>query len=567
MTPAGVDLVSAAGVTGTAPVYLVTGQVDPASGAVEGTVEATLPVGAQTSRVHLRYFAGLPDFEAQAVVGPVTVDGEEVVSTQHDSIVTVPLAESHPDVVDLVVPFSYTVQPSKAAGLFDALAGLGGPADVGLLGRHEDVVNLGHWFPLWVPAGNNVDPDPAGYGDIGNFPAAMIRLELRVPDGWTVVDGGVRTDEDTTGSHLTITSEGYGMNDLAVTVVRGYTSRSRTLGGELGDVTVTAWGPDTAESELDGVLDEAAASLQTLSRAFVDYPWREFDVVAAPLGSGVGGMEWPGATWIETGLFGGGLPGMAGLEEMLGDAEGFGSLLGEDLGSLDTLGGVAGGEMGKMLETQRLWTIAHEVGHEWWHVVVGNDSIRDPVVDEPLAQYSACLVLRERMKAGAEDLCRAHIESGYEQMRALGDQDGAVARATDEFDSSGQYAGVVYGKAAAFYLALEERYGRDAVVDALGAVTEEHAFTMMSSADLRAALGEQLGRQIADSRFEGVWDRWMEQTHGDADLGFDGAGGVGGNLEGLEGLDFDQLLQGSGQGPEELEKVLDQLLKELEKQS
>jgi len=82
----------------------------------------------------------------------------------------VPLPKGHEDVVELTVPFSYTLRQTEPAGLFDALAGMGGPAEVGLLGRHKDVVNLGHWFPLWVPEGNNVDPDPDGYGDIGNFP-------------------------------------------------------------------------------------------------------------------------------------------------------------------------------------------------------------------------------------------------------------------------------------------------------------------------------------------------------------------------------------------------------------
>jgi hypothetical protein len=30
-----------------------------------------------------------------------------------------------------------------------------------------------------------------------------------------------------------------------------------------------------------------------------------------------------------------------------------------------------------------------EVGHQWRHALVGNDSIRAPVVDEPLAQFWA----------------------------------------------------------------------------------------------------------------------------------------------------------------------------------
>ncbi|CAN5301656.1 hypothetical protein BH18ACT9_BH18ACT9_12580 [soil metagenome] len=563
MTDAGVDLVSSAGFASEPPGFDVIGEVDPASGAVHGTVKATLPVTSEASELYLRYFAGLPDFEANAQIGTVGIDGTPADATLDKSIITIPLAQGHPDVVDVVVPFSYTLQPAEPAGLLDALGGMGGPSDVGLLALHKDVVNLGHWFPIWVPPGNNVDPDPAGFGDIGNYPAAAIRLELTVPRGWTVVDGGVRTGEHQDDSSLTVRSEGFGMNDMVVSLLRGYTSKSRTLTGELDEVTVTAYAPSSAKGELAGVLKETARSLETLSRVFVDYPWREFDVVAAPLGSGVGGMEWPGATWIEAGLFAGGLPGKGGLQDLLGDSEDLAGLLGEDLGSLGDLGGLSGGEAGQMLQTLRLWTIAHEVGHEWWHVVVGNDSVLDPVVDEPLAQHSACLVLRDQMGPQATNqLCATHIEAAYQQMRLLGDADGPAARTTDDFDSSAQYAGVVYGKAAAFYPALEARFGPDVVTTALGAITRNHAFRMLTSDDLREALGEELGDPIALDR---IWHRWMEAARGDEDLGKDDRGVTGlEGLEGLNGLDLEQLLAGSGQDPKELEELLDQLLGGLE---
>lgn len=561
MTPAGADLAARSALGEDTPSYDVIADVDPASGHVTGTVRLTVPVGEDVAAVHLRYFAGLPDFEAQAEVGPVRVDGADVEATRQHSIVTVPLPPGHAAEVDLVVPFDYTLRPTEPAGLLGSLGGLGGPADVGLLGLHDDVVNLGHWFPLWVADGNDVDPDPAGYGDIGNFPAADIAVQVTVPDGWTVIDGGVRTAEDQAAGKTTVWSEGAGMNDLVVSVVRGYTSKSRTLGGDLEDVTITAWGPKEADGELAGVLDETATSLETLSARFVDYPWREFDVVAAPLGSGVGGMEWPGATWIEASLFAGGLPGLG------------------DLGDLDAVGGLNGwgGDLGGMLESLRLWTIAHEVGHEWWHVVVGNDSVLDPVVDEPLAQYSACLVLREVTGDGADSLCRAHIEAGYEQMRLTGESDAPAARATDEFASGGQYAGVVYGKAASFYFALEEAFGRPAVAATLGSVTEEHAFTLMTADDLHAALRSGLGD---GSELDRLWRRWMEGTHGDQDLGVTGSGGSGQDgleglegleglsgidgLEDLQGLDLDELLRGTGQDPDEIEDMLDQLLGGLE---
>jgi hypothetical protein len=562
LTAAGVALAERAGLDETAPRYDVTGSVEPAEGEVRGTVEARLPVGADADSVTLRYFAGLPAFEADPTLGEVTVDGEAVDARRRSSVVDVPLPVGHGGDVVLSIDFAYTLPPSEAGSILDALGGMGGPADVGLLSRHEDAVNLGHWFPVWVPEGNSAEPDPGGFGDIGNFPAAVFRLELSVPEGWEVVDGGVRTEEQVSDGRRHVASEGYGMNDLAVTLLRGYERRSVDLDGALAGVTVTAHGPRDARDELDGVLQETSVALETLSEELVGYPWKEFDVVSAPLGAGVGGMEWPGATWIEPGLFAGGLPGLGGIEESLGGLLGGAGVEGlEGLDGLDGLLGGLGGETGRMIETMRAWTIAHEVGHEWWHVVVGNDSVLDPVVDEPLAQHSACLVLRRTHGAEADALCDAHVNSAFEQMRMMGAPDAAAARPTDAFASSTQYAGVVYGKAAAFYRALEDELGRDVVAGALATVARDNAFTMLSADGLRTQLARALGEDAP--RFNRLWTRWMERSNGDADLDVDpssGLGGLGpGDLGGLEGL--------LGEDPPdmaELEDLMGELLGQLE---
>ncbi len=571
MTPAGVELADRAGLA-QAPTYLIEAEVDPESGQVTGTASAGLPVGTG-DEVLFRFFPGLPDFDADASLGDVTVDGEPVEARRDSALVRVPLPEGHDERVSIEVPFGYTLPMTESGGgLLDALGSLGGmagPADIGLLSRHEDAWNLGHWFPLWIPEGGSAEPVPAGFGDIGNSPAALIRLRLSVPETWDVIDGGIRTDDDVSDGRRTISSEGYGMNDLVVSLVRGYVTEELALGGDLAGVVVRAHGPEDSEEELAGVLEETATSLEVLSEEFVAYPWREFDVVAAPLGSGVAGMEWPGATWIEPALFGGGVPGLGGLEDMLGGLGGLGDLQGleglEGLGDLggfeELLGGLGGGDTGRVLQTLRPWTIAHEVGHEWWHILVGNDSVLSPVADEPLAQYSACLVMRELAQGSAreiDDLCRGHIEAGYEQMRLLGGRDAAADQATDAFDSSLQYSGVVYGKAAAFYLALEEEYGRDEVVAALGAVTEEHAFTMITADGLREALAAELGEG-----FDAAWARWIEGTHGDADLGVEAGSGNGGlpDLEGLEGLEGLEDLEGLlGGDTADLEELLGSLL-------
>ena len=143
-------------------------------------------------------------------------------------------------------------------------------------------------------------------------------------------------------------------------------------------------GPPTSRS----VGDIAAESVTALGAAFGPYPWTELDVVAVPLGSSVGGMEWPGMVWIESTIFEGGVPGLGDLG---GSRRRHRGVRGQPRRSA-TCSDV--GDIGLQLSTIREWTVAHEVGHMWWHTLVGNDSITEPVIDEPLAQHAACLVER-----------------------------------------------------------------------------------------------------------------------------------------------------------------------------
>jgi hypothetical protein len=487
------------------PRYDVAATVEPDEGRVQGELTAVLPVG-DDEEATFRLFAALPELKAGAEVGAVEVDGEPAEVSRDASIVDVTLPEGHGDVVTVRMAFGYTLPASELAG------GFGGemtPAEIGLLARHPDVVSLGHWMPLWIPEGRSDDPVPQGYGDIGAFAAADVSVRLDVPEGWTVIDSGIRTGEHTDGGRSVVTSEGAGMRDFAVVLARDHRTRVRELDGPLEGVTLSATAPPDARQELDGVLDEAEAALRVLSEGYGGYPWREYDVVATPLGGSVAGMEWPGATFIQSDLFAGGIPGLgdlgSSLDELGLDDESLADLL-------EGIGGPGDEDLGLLLSSTRAWTIAHEVAHTWWTVVVGNDSVEDPVVDEPLAQYTSCLVVRELLPRG-DEVCRSQLGSGYEQMRMLGEPDGPADRASNEFDSSLQYGGLVYGKAAMFYLELEERAGVKRLTEALRALVEQGAFRMLSGDDVRRVLTEELGPEVA-----ALWTRWMAEAHGDADL-------------------------------------------------
>ena len=491
------------------PAYALAAAIDPDSGRVAAGLSATLPVGGDADEVVMRWF---PNAVADdAMIDRVTVDGQEVDFEINESILTIDAGVGHGDTVAVALEFGYTTpdfvpEPPSGMPTGDALA----PTDIGLLANTDGAMMLGHWFPVWIPEGFDADPELDGYGDIANYPAASIVAELRVPEGSVVRTGGVRLEgEDGEGRLL---EGGLGLRDLTMVVMDSPEQATTEVDG----VQVSVMAP-AGTTDVDVVLEQSARSVEILSDEFGDYPWADFDVIAAPLGAGAGGMEWPGMVWIESTIFEGGVPGMGDLGD-LGELDDLGDVLDDATG--DTAAGDNPfddllGDLDLMIGTLREWTIAHEAGHMWWHSVIGNDSIVAPVIDEPLAQHSACLVLRQTHPEG-EQVCDIHTLSTYSQLRSLlGVEDAPANQPSDQFDSSTQYGAVVYGKAPGLYRELEATFGVEQMTAALATVIEQHAFDQISDDDLRTSLGEQLGDPAA---VDELWSRWLEEAHGDEDI-------------------------------------------------
>jgi hypothetical protein len=442
LSPGGRDDVQRAGLDD-APRYALSATIDPASGRVDGRMHARVS-RPQHGDVPFRMLAGLPAFHTGLTITGVTVDGKRVHAAVDRTLLRVPVTRNRGPTVDVAMRFSYRV-PRAGTTRGRPLT----QATIALLSRHPDVDQFGHWFPLWLPPGAETDPGLSGFGDIGNFAAGAITARIRVPTGYDVVSPGVTVDRHESGGQTTVTQSGVGLRDLSLVVGRGLHSATAPA----GDATVRATGP--ADVDVDAVARDGAVALQSLARLYGPYPWSEVQIVAVTLGPDAGGMEWPGAVWI------------SGLEDPAG----------------------AGGAS---------LAIDHELAHQWWHALVGNDSIRYPVVDEPLAQFSMCLVATQQADVSGECGFGGLASGG---LAVCGD------RPTTAFTSANEYGNLIYDRAPGFYQALARAVGQDATVAALRDVVTRHVFGSVTAGQLRAELAAAFPGQ--EDTVRQLWDRYI----------------------------------------------------------
>ena len=440
LSPGGRSYLESADLTD-APRYALSAQIDPRTGDVDGHMRAEVPAPGN-GELRFRMLAGLPALHTGLAVRDVTVDGKKTRAHLDQALLTIPVSRTSSGRVVVGARFTYRVPRAGTTH--------GRPltqATIALLSRRADSSQFGHWFPVWLPPASDGDPALSGFGDIGNFAAGAITARVRVPRGWDVASGGITVDRREAEGNTTVTESGVGLRDLSLVVARGV----QRAEARAGDVTVRVIGPQPID--VDGTAHAAADALQTLADRFGPYPWSELDVVGVSLGPDAGGMEWPGAVWID---------------------------------------GLAVGTRSAAL------TVDHELAHQWWHALVGNDSIRAPAVDEPLAQYSMCVV------AGANGSpCGGLAGPGG----GSGGRTQCADRPTSAFASAAQYGSLIYDQAPGFYLAMASSLGETETIAALKEVVTRHAFGIITPAELRDELVAAFPQQ-ADT-VGALWDRYI----------------------------------------------------------
>lgn len=227
-----------------------------------------------------------------------------------------------------------------------------------------------------------------------------------------------------------------------------------------GTRVTTYWLPGNEAAGREA-LTYAVAALRIYSDRFGPYPYRDLRVAPAPLA--YRGMEYPQVLLLGTELY---------------------------------------GRFRENLEV----LIAHEVAHQWWYLVVHNDPVNEPWLDEALAEYSMKIYMEElRGKRDADGLVFTRWHVPWNGLKDRG-ADTLVNQTVDSFADGLQYETIVYGKGALFYEALREELGNRTFFRFLHRYLERHRYGIVDTAIWQAELAA-----LQNPAVDALYAEWVSQ--------------------------------------------------------
>ena len=149
------------------------------------------------------------------------------------------------------------------------------------------------------------------------------------------------------------------------------------------------------------------------------------------------------------------------------------------------------------------WLTAHEVAHQWWTIVVGNDQIDEPWLDEGLTQYSTMLYYEKVYgKQRGDAIVQSVFVQTYESLKRRG-RDLPAGLPANAYPPD-LYWDIVYDVGALYFHELRERVGDEAFFDILETYFTRYRYQIATSASLLETVEEITGDPQLD-----LYERWI----------------------------------------------------------
>jgi aminopeptidase N len=281
------------------------------------------------------------------------------------------------------------------------------------LSTNPRILTMANWYPILaeMDAGQWEVHPVIGVGDAVVSTVGLYRATISGPEGWKVVSTGRNIAPS--GQYLAVSGP---VRDFTVVASPSFVTQEQDVNG----AQIRHWAI-AGLSDADHVtLTTAADSFRLYNEDFGAYPYNELDIVDVPL-KNASGVEYPGLILIGSDLY----------------------------------------RSSDSSEYLRL-VVAHEMGHQWWYGVVGNDVLEYPWLDEGLTTYTSLLYFEKLNPSMYRNYLNAFKDS------ANGYPNSGISEPVTNFKTDERaYSDVVYLKTAVFFSELRKQIGDSAFFEGL----------------------------------------------------------------------------------------------------
>ena len=415
--------------------------------------EAVLFTNQEDTPLDAVYFRLYPNVTGgRTIISNVTVDGEEVETRleEVDSSLHVQLPELLEPNSSVVLELDFNVEIPREMGEY-----------YGLFGFFENVLVLDTFYPM-IPVYDDEGWNaavPQINGDLTYNDAAFYLVQVHSPADLVVVASGVRLQRTVVGDIQTTTFANGPARDFYLAASEEFTVTSE----KVGETTINSYALSQWQAGADEVLKISANALRSFNERFGTYPYTEMDLMSTPMLAL--GVEYPGAMGIALGLY--------DPDEVFGDLP------------------------------SRVYvesTVAHEVAHQWFYNMVGNDQADEPWLDEALAQYATGLYYLDTYDSSAAESYRS---SWYARWDRVDGADIPIGLPAGEYEGR-EYGAIVYGRGPIFISELANAIGTDVFDDFIKTYVQEYTWDIGTGDNFK-----RLAEEKCDCDLTSLFDDWV----------------------------------------------------------
>lgn len=330
-------------------------------------------------------------------------------------------------------------------------------------GYGDNTINLGNFYLIACVYENNngffansyhYNGDPF-YSDISNFNA-----QVSYDENYVIASTGKQVEEKTENGKKITTIKAEAVRDFAIILSDKFKKLSQNINGT--NVNYFYYNDKNPEQSLKACTD----SLTTFNKLFNDYPYSELNVCESNFV--YGGMEYPNLVFISD--------------------------------SIDNY-------------EDYIYTIVHEIAHQWWYNLVGNNEYKYGFLDEGLTEYSTYIFFEQNPQYNMDkDEMIKNTTNSYLLFIDVYEEiftkvDSSMLRSLDEYNTEPEYIYMAYVKGVLMFDHLREIIGDNKFFKSLQIYFNNNVGKNAEPSDLIIAFNKGTGQNL-----ESYFNAWFNGT-------------------------------------------------------